>query len=119
MGYYYKPNIKICQRTKYADVLKIIQKDYGGYVTTRKDVVVSNYCSVDVWEIANRPMVKKFLIDIQPFSLVKKEHIKLMLEFIELPKGQSKNIHKFDAQKEEIYLKLRAINKRGLAETKR
>lgn len=119
LGYYLKPNIKITQRTKCAEVLKLIKDEYGGYLTTRKAIPDKNYCSVDSWEISNRPMILKFITDIQPFSLVKKEQIKLLIEFIRLPHGQLIENRKYQDEKDELYYKLRTINKRGLAETKR
>lgn len=118
LGYYYKPNIKVAQRTKYKQVLVELKNKYGGYLTTRKQLDDTNQCAVDTWEIANRPMVKKLLLDIKDYSIVKSEHINLLLEFIELPTGLSTNKEQYRERKDEIYIKMREINKRGLAETK-
>lgn len=118
LGYYYKPNIKVAQRTKYAQVLEELKDKYGGYITTRQSLYDTNQCSVNTWEIANRPMVKNLLLDIQDYSIVKKEHINLLLEFINLPSGIYKDSEKYNERKDEIYIALRKINKRGLAETK-
>lgn len=116
LGYYYKPNIKVVQRTKYNQVLYMLKEKYGGYITTREQLDDTNQNAVDTWEIANKPMVKKLLLDIKDYSFVKKDHIKFLLEFIDFPAthlDRSNNI-----RKDEIYAEMRKINKRGLAETK-
>ena len=118
LGYYYKPNIKVTQRTKYAQVLEELKNKYGGYITTRQQLDNTNQCAVNTWEIANRPMVKKLLLDIKDYAIVKSEHINLLLEFIELPSGIYKDSEQYNKRKDEIYSEMRKINKRGLAETK-
>lgn len=119
LGYYYKPNIKVTQRTKYSAVLNEFKNKYGGYLTTREQINSTNQNAVDTWEISNRPMVKQLLLDIREYSIVKKEHIELLLEFIELPRSSEKDSKQYDQRKSEIYSEMRKINKRGLAETKR
>lgn len=118
LGYYYKPNIKVTQRTKYAKVLEEFKSKYGGYITTRQQLNNTNQCAVNTWEIANRPMVKKLLLDIKDYAIVKSEHVNLLLEFIEFPSGIYKDSGKYNERKDEIYAEMRKINKRGLAETK-
>lgn len=117
-GFYYKPNVKVTQKTKNAFILKKLQKKYGGYITTKQQNLKTNQHSIDVWEIANRPMVKKLLDDIKDYSIVKKEIIKLLLEFISLPTIKKQEDKKYNPQKADIYSKLRVLNRRGLAETK-
>lgn len=116
-GFYYKPVIKVSQRSLYSKVLYLFQEKYGGYITVKAKQPHLNQKQVDAWEIANRPMVKKVLLDIQEYSLVKREIIDLMLEFIELPIRNTRDSHIHDERKAEIYAELRALNKRGLAET--
>lgn len=118
LGYFYKPNVKVTQRTKYNPVLKRLQEQYGGYVTTKAQSIATNQNAIDVWEIANRPMVKQLLLDIRDYSIVKRLIIDLMLEFIELPTKNKPGSEIHDSRKDEIYAELRVLNKRGLAETK-
>lgn len=116
LGYYYKPNVKVTQRTKNAYVLKLMMEKYGGYLTTKLHSPVSNQCDIDVWEISSRPSVSKLLNDIKDYSVVKKDVINLLIEFMSLPFTHHDSSH--NERKEDIYLKMRKINRRGLAETK-
>lgn len=118
LGYYYKPNIKVAQRTKNSRVLELLKEKYGGYITTRKQLDDTNQCAVNTWEIANRPMVKRLLLDIKDYVVVKESHVSLLLEFTELPTGVSAEKELYVSRKDEIYAEMRKINKRGLAETK-
>lgn len=118
-GFYYKPVVKIAQRTKDSEVLNILKDMYGGFLSNRKAFGNSNESSM--WELASKKQIKPFLEDISRLSLIKKEQIKIVLDFIsikELKNSLSEN------EKQEIYKqqslchqKLLKLNKRGLAET--
>jgi len=122
LGHFYKPCVKIAQKESNRKILDILKARYGGYISKSRKHKNTN-TSV-MWEISNRPMVQKFLLDIKDKLYLKDENLRLILKYIDLPQVTNRRdaeYNKFrmeiDRKKELIYNRIREINKRGLAET--
>jgi len=123
LGHRYKPCVKIAQKESNRNILDILQSIYGGHISKTRQHGNTN-TSV-MWEISNRPAVKKFLEDLKDRLILKDENLRLILKYIELPQvsnRQDNEYQKFrldiDSKKQIIYERIKTINKRGLAETK-
>jgi hypothetical protein len=123
LGHYYKPCVKIAQKESNRAILDILKSLYGGHISKTRQHDNTN-TSV-MWEISNKPLVLKFLNDLNDKLILKNENLKLLLQLFELPTvtnsmSESNNKIRIDVdnQKQLIYERIREINKRGLAETK-
>ena len=123
LGHYYKPCVKIAQKESNRHILDLLKAMYGGHISKSRQHANTN-TSV-MWEISNRPIVKKFLEDLKGKLILKDENLRLILKYIELPQvcnRKDDEYQKFrleiDSKKQLIYERIRLINKRGLAETK-
>lgn len=124
LGHFYKPCVKIAQKESNRRILDILKARYGGYISKTREYKSKNMNSSVMWEISNRPMVKRFLLDLKDKLYLKDENLRLILKYIELPQVNNRKdveYQKFrlevDKIKEIIYNRIREINRRGLAET--
>lgn len=122
LGHFYKPCVKIAQKESNRKILEILKSKYGGTISKTRQHENTN--SSVMWEISNRPMVQKFLLDLKDKLYLKDENLRLILKYIDLPQvtnRRDKEYQRFrkeiDNKKEVIYNRIREINKRGLAET--
>ena len=124
LGYIYKPVIKIAQTKKQDRILYLLKDKYGGCLSKTRKHTNPNQNDSAMWEVFNRPMVKKILEEIYPYLIVKKPQAKLLIEFVELgnslTKKDSESLKKKERilnERTRIFNELRLLNKRGLAET--
>lgn len=122
LGHFYKPCVKIAQKESNRKILDILKARYGGTISKTRQHENTN--SSVMWEISNRPMVQKFLLDLKDRLYLKDENLRLILKYIELPQVKNRKDEEYqkfrkeiDKKKEIIYNRIREINKRGLAET--
>jgi len=123
LGHRYKPCVKIAQKESCRHILDLLKSMYGGSISKSRQH--GNKNSSVMWEISNRPMVKKFLEDLKGKLILKDENLRLILKYIELPQVSNRKDKeyqefrlKIDYEKQLIYERIKIINKRGLAETK-
>ena len=123
LGHRYKPCVKIAQKESNRHILDILQTRYGGSISKSRQHGNTN--TSIMWEISNRPIVKKFLEDLKGRLILKDENLRLILKYIELPQVSNRRDEEYqkyrleiDSKKQLIYERIRLINKRGLAETK-
>jgi len=68
------------QKNTNEDCLEKIKNKVGlGYLRTRKDLIVE-------YTIGDRPSIRKFLIKVLPYLLIKKKQAKLMLRILDFEK---------------------------------
>jgi hypothetical protein len=119
-GYYYTPVLKISQVTQNSLVLREIEKFIGYGNFWDGDRTPRNGRRVTSLEFRGMkrviPIAKKLL----PYLIVKREQAKLLIELesTHIPTTDA-NRDSIDKARTDIFNKLRILNKRGLAETKR
>lgn len=62
------------------EALKIFKKEYGGCLRTRRTTSKNHNIRSD-WRVSGQ-LMKRFLKDIRPYSVIKKARIELALEFL-------------------------------------
>jgi len=90
-------------------VLKMIQQKYGGVI--REKQREEGWKPVFYLEIASQKDILKFLQDIEPYLIVKKEQVKLAIQYL---KSRLLHQHKRYTNEEiKIVEKIRNLTKRG------
>ena len=90
-------------------VLKMIQQKYGGII--REKQRERNWKPAFYLEIASQKDILKFLQDIEPYLIVKKEQVKLAIQYL---KSRLSHQHKRYTDEEiKITEKIRDLTKRG------
>lgn len=125
-GTFYRLNIKVAQSLKEKDAVYVFFNElkdcYGGYISKTRNPINKNQNPSVMWEIVHQKRIKKFLDDIQPYLILKKEQAKILQKYISIPNLTNANNQvnrDIKNQREELYLAIRKLNKRGLAETER
>jgi hypothetical protein len=82
---YHKIVVAVGQRAKYREVLDRIQAEFGGYVMLRQQEsrVRHLWAEHAVWQLQDKRGIERFLAAIQPHSMVKREQIRIGLEFVQ------------------------------------
>lgn len=111
LGFRYAVNILICSTN--LDIIKYLQLQFGGTVYNLKMQKVSHK-QAQTWVLGSRS-AKDFLIGIYPFLIIKKEQVKLALEFIETigNKGVPIVVDVIRFKREELFQQLKILNRRG------
>lgn len=83
---YHKIVVGISQRAKYGAVLNRIQESFGGTVgiNSEKHRLADRWAEQAHWQLQDKPGIERFLIAIQPYSIIKARQIELGLEFVRL-----------------------------------
>lgn len=97
-------------------IIRIFEKKFGGYVNIRKRETNKWKTGYD-WKLsANQAL--KFLQDLIPFLILKKEQAKVAIEMQELQKSKQHQFAKTDKVVEDFYelcyQKMRLLNKKGV-----
>lgn len=102
----YRPNVSVGMADK--EPLYLLQSLYGGNITVRnreKDGWLYLYC----WQASKEDVVRKLLLDIKSYLLVKNRQADLCLEFIlKFPRYRSKGK---EEEKEEYFLLCKVLNR--------
>jgi hypothetical protein len=117
LGHYFKVCIKIAQVEQHAKILYLLKERYGGNISKSRFPKNKNQRTSLMIEFTNGIRILKILDDIQPYLIVKSEQAKLLREFVESPKQTKTNRNIINAMREDLYLKNKGLNKKGLAET--
>jgi len=94
------------------ELLKYVQAlAKTGTISIHRKPYKPNRKKAYLWFTHNLFIVKKLLEEVQPYLIAKKEQALLVLKFCNL---RLSNYHKpYDKEEEEIYLKLKELNRRG------
>lgn len=81
---YHKVIVTLSQRAKHRDVLDRVASDYGGrvLVVSQKTRVSQNWAENAKWQLQAKSEIERFLSAIEPYVIVKREQVRLGLEFI-------------------------------------
>lgn len=81
---YHCVHVTLTQRAKHRDILDRAAADYGGHVLIRKQQsrVRALWAETAVWQLQHKAKIRRFLLDIQPFCIVKAKQVAIALEFL-------------------------------------
>lgn len=117
-GIWYQAVIKISQREKDAEVLRLIQEFYGGCMNKRREFT-DNSCPSLTLDIKNRKDLQRMLTDLLPYVVVKKKQFELLIKFFSYAGIRSRKpeakylIDNLKEKQSQLYKVARQLNKRG------
>ena len=81
---YHKMIVTLTQRAKHRDVLDWISAEYGGSVRLTDDHtrVAQQWAETARWQLQAKTEIERFLTAIEPYVIVKREQVRLGLEFV-------------------------------------
>ena len=95
-------------------VLYSIQEMFGGDICVSNRKKATHHKTVWAWKVSGREVATRFLLAIEPYVIVKKEQVKLGLEYLETvgPMGHRINKENWDIRLH-VYEKLQETNRAG------
>lgn len=109
-GYELIPQAIVCL-TKGSEILHELKSRYGGDLSIRQRQ--ANWSPVTYWNLRHKGL-KKFLNDILPYLIIKKQQAMLALEYSSIHGGGRHFLYEGEKERQiELYNKLRLLNARG------
>lgn len=116
---WYSPSIKVCQSEKGKLLIDMLQKEFGGFVSKRVHPKITENNSYE-WCIRGNKSILPFLKKIIDKLILKREQAKIVIDFYlkseqrYMPRLSEKEFNR----RENLYLSIKKLNSRGVAETK-